>query len=162
MQCEHLSNHLVTGNDREDALVRPGYQLSVTIFNISTVVYIQSTVKHKIILHGGRSWKQLCSHSGRATRWRWQTKLVSCCSTVWWTCDAHYNMHVFMFLLCASVVHSSYAFDTLWSLVFLFLLFFLISCFGAAIYTNKQVHTHTHPFNGPSVWDYPGQPVPER
>jgi len=22
--------------------------------------------------------------------------------------------------------------------------------------------THTHPFNGPFFWDYPGQPVPEK
>jgi len=53
--CKHLSAHLVTGDGREDAVVRPGYQLSVTISNISTfIVYIQPTVKRKIVLHGGR------------------------------------------------------------------------------------------------------------
>jgi len=67
VHCEHLSTHLVTGDGRQDALVRPGYQLSVTILNISTLVYVQPTVKRKIILHGGRPWKQLCSYSGRAT-----------------------------------------------------------------------------------------------
>jgi len=65
--CEHLSTHLVTGDGRQDALVTPGYQLSVTILNISTLVYVQPTVKRKIILHGGRPWKQLCSYNGRAT-----------------------------------------------------------------------------------------------
>jgi len=64
---EHLSTHLVSGDGREDALVKPGYQLSVTIFNILTVVYIQPSVKCKIVLHGGRSRKQLCPHSKRAT-----------------------------------------------------------------------------------------------
>ena len=38
---------LVTG----DALVRPGNELSGTISNISTVVYIQPTAKRKIFLH---------------------------------------------------------------------------------------------------------------
>ena len=30
VHCEHLSTHLVTGDGREDALIRPGYELSVT------------------------------------------------------------------------------------------------------------------------------------
>jgi len=58
VHCEHLSTHLVTGDGREDALVRPGYQLSATILNISTLVYVQLIVKRKIVLHGGRSWKR--------------------------------------------------------------------------------------------------------
>jgi len=67
VHCEHLSTHLVTGDRREDALVRPGSELSATILNISTVVYTQLIVDVKIVLYGGRQWKQLCSHSGRAT-----------------------------------------------------------------------------------------------
>ena len=31
VHCEHLSTHLVTGDGREDALIRPGYELSVMI-----------------------------------------------------------------------------------------------------------------------------------
>ena len=42
LHCEHLSTHLVTGDGRGDALVRPGYKLSVTIL---TLVCIQPTVK---------------------------------------------------------------------------------------------------------------------
>jgi len=61
VHCEHLSTHLVTGDGREDALVRPGYEQR-------NDDYIQPTAKHKIVLHGGRSWKQLCSHSGHAAR----------------------------------------------------------------------------------------------
>ena len=53
VHCEHPSTQLVTGDGREDALVRPGYQLSVMILNISTLVYTQLTVKHKIVLYGG-------------------------------------------------------------------------------------------------------------
>jgi len=34
VNCEHLSTHLVTGDGRVDALVRPGYQLSVTISKV--------------------------------------------------------------------------------------------------------------------------------
>ena len=34
--------------------------------SISTLIYIQLTAKRKIVLHGGRSWKQLRSPSGRA------------------------------------------------------------------------------------------------
>jgi len=59
--CKHLSTHLVTGDGREDALVRPGYELSVMILNISTLAYIQFIVEHIIVLHGKSSWKQLCS-----------------------------------------------------------------------------------------------------
>jgi len=40
VHCEHLSTHLVTGDGREDALIRPGYELSVTILNISILVYV--------------------------------------------------------------------------------------------------------------------------
>ena len=54
MHCEHLSTHLVTGDGREDALVRPGYKLLVMILNISTMVYTQLTVKLKIVLYDGR------------------------------------------------------------------------------------------------------------
>ena len=87
VHCEHLSTHLVTGDGREDVLVRLGYELSslnppgnwrrprgrprqtwLPTIIISTLVYTQPTVKRKIVLHGGRSWKRLCSHSGRATR----------------------------------------------------------------------------------------------
>jgi len=50
----HLSTHVVTGDDRQDALVRPGYKLSVTILNISTVVYIQPSDDGKIAFHGGK------------------------------------------------------------------------------------------------------------
>ena len=67
VHCEHLLTHLVTGDGGEDALVRPGSELSVTILNISTMVYSQLIVKRQIVLYGGRPWKQLCSHSGRAT-----------------------------------------------------------------------------------------------
>ena len=65
MHCEHLSTHLVTGDGREDALVRPGYELSVTILNISTVIYTQPTIKCKVVLYDGQPWKRLCSHSWR-------------------------------------------------------------------------------------------------
>jgi len=58
----HLSTHLVTGDGREDALVRPGSELS----NISSLIYIQPTDKYKIVLHGRRLWKQLCSHSANS------------------------------------------------------------------------------------------------
>jgi len=61
VHCEHLSTHLVTRDGREEALVRPGYEQR-------NDDYIQPTAKHKIVLHGGRSWKQLCSHSGHAAR----------------------------------------------------------------------------------------------
>jgi len=40
VHCEHLSTHLVTGDGREDALIRPDYELSVTILNISILVYV--------------------------------------------------------------------------------------------------------------------------
>jgi len=40
VHCKHLSTHLVTGDGREDALVRPGSELSVTISDTSTVVYM--------------------------------------------------------------------------------------------------------------------------
>jgi len=76
VHCEHLSTHLVTGDGRQDALVRPGYKLSATISNISNVVYTQLIVKCKIVLYGGRSWKQLCSHSGCVTWWLWQPYTV--------------------------------------------------------------------------------------
>jgi len=33
------------------------------ILTISTVVYTQLIVKRKIVLYGGRPWKQLCSHN---------------------------------------------------------------------------------------------------
>jgi len=59
MHCEHPSTHLVTGDGREDALVRPGYKLSVTILNTSAVVYTLLIVKRKIVLYGGRPLKQL-------------------------------------------------------------------------------------------------------
>jgi len=52
MHCDHLSTHLVTGDGREDALVRPGSELSVTILNISTLVYIQPTNECRIVFHG--------------------------------------------------------------------------------------------------------------
>jgi len=83
----HLSTHLVTGDGREDALVRPGYQLSATILNISTLVYIQPTDKRKIVLYGGRSWTQLCSHSGRATRWRRRRRWW------WWRIFRPHRLH---------------------------------------------------------------------
>ena len=59
----YLSTHLVglTGDGREDALIRPGYELSVMILSISTLAYIQFIVEHIIVLHGKSSWKQLCS-----------------------------------------------------------------------------------------------------
>jgi len=47
----------VLGHSREDALVRPGYELSVTILNISTVIYVQRIVKRKVVLRGGRPQK---------------------------------------------------------------------------------------------------------
>jgi len=71
VHCEHLSTHLVTGDGREDALVTPGYELSVMILNMSTMIYTQLIVKCKIILYVGRLWKQPCSHSGYATWWWW-------------------------------------------------------------------------------------------
>ena len=43
----------------------PHSDLSVMISNISTCVQIQLADKQKIVLQGGRLWKQLCSHSGR-------------------------------------------------------------------------------------------------
>jgi len=39
---------MVNGDSWEDALVRPGYELSVTIPSIWTLVYIQPTVERKI------------------------------------------------------------------------------------------------------------------
>jgi len=39
VHCKQLSTQLVTGDSREDTLVRPGSELSVTISNISTLVY---------------------------------------------------------------------------------------------------------------------------
>ena len=42
----------------------PCSKLSVMISNISTCVQIQPADKHKIVLQGGRSWKQLCWDSG--------------------------------------------------------------------------------------------------
>jgi len=50
LRASALSAHLVSGDGREDALVRPGYELSVTIFNISTVVYTQLIIKSKIVM----------------------------------------------------------------------------------------------------------------
>ena len=41
VHCKHLSVQLVTGDGREYAVVRPGYELSVTISYIRTLVYIQ-------------------------------------------------------------------------------------------------------------------------
>jgi len=78
VHCEHLSTQLVTGDGREDALVRPGYKLSMTILNMSTVVYTQLIVKCKIVLYGRRPWKRLCSHSGSAMWWQWWFKYISC------------------------------------------------------------------------------------
>ena len=44
VHCVHFSTHLVTGDGREDALVRPDNELSVTILNISCKLgYIQPT-----------------------------------------------------------------------------------------------------------------------
>jgi len=41
VHCKHLSTHLVTGDGRgEDAVVRPGSELSMTISDTSTVVYM--------------------------------------------------------------------------------------------------------------------------
>ena len=45
--------------ERAYTLVRPGFELSVTISNISAVVYIQLTIKRKIVLYGRKPWKQL-------------------------------------------------------------------------------------------------------
>ena len=39
VHCEHLLTHLVTGDGREEALVRPGYKLLVMILNISILFY---------------------------------------------------------------------------------------------------------------------------
>ena len=33
---------------------------------------------------------------------------------------------------------------------------------GKVVILGVLTHTHTHPFNGPLSWDYPGEPVPER
>jgi len=56
--------HLASRDGRQDALVGPGSELSAMISNISNLVYIQPTDKCKIVLRGGRSWKQLCLHNG--------------------------------------------------------------------------------------------------
>jgi len=53
VHCEHLSTHLVTGDGRQDALVRPGSELSVMISYISALVYIQPTDKRNTVLRGG-------------------------------------------------------------------------------------------------------------
>jgi len=45
MHCKHLSTHMVTGDSREDALVRPGYEPSVTTLKFNRVVYTQLIVK---------------------------------------------------------------------------------------------------------------------
>jgi len=39
VHCEHPLTHLVTGDGREEALVRPGYKLLVMILNISILFY---------------------------------------------------------------------------------------------------------------------------
>ena len=57
VHCEHLLTHLVTGDGREDALDRQTWLQTIII---STLVYTQPIVKRKIVLHGGRSYKQLC------------------------------------------------------------------------------------------------------
>jgi len=54
VHCEHLSTHPVAGDGQQDALVRPGYQLSVTTLNTSTVAHIQVIVERKIVLYAGR------------------------------------------------------------------------------------------------------------
>ena len=43
VHCEHFSTHLVTGDGREDVLVRPGYELSVMIPSTSTLVSLSSS-----------------------------------------------------------------------------------------------------------------------
>jgi len=34
--------------------------------------------------------------------------------------------------------------------------------FLSTVHLDIDVNTHTHPFNGPFFWDYPGELVPER
>ena len=47
--------------------------------NVLNNLNLLPTDKCKIVVQGGRSWKQRCSHNGRATRcWRWHW---------WWHCD---------------------------------------------------------------------------
>jgi len=53
VHCDHLSTHLVTGDGRQDALVRPGSELLVMISYISALVYIQPTDKRNTVLRGG-------------------------------------------------------------------------------------------------------------
>ena len=43
VRCEHFSTHLVTGDGREDVLVRAGYELSVMIPSTSTLVSLSSS-----------------------------------------------------------------------------------------------------------------------
>jgi len=43
-------------------------RVSLATVDFKYVVYTQLIVNRKIVLHGGRPWKQLCSHSGRATK----------------------------------------------------------------------------------------------
>jgi len=62
VHCEHLSTHLVAGDSREDALARPGYQLSVTIFNTLTVVCAWLIVKRKIVLYMAEDRGNSCAH----------------------------------------------------------------------------------------------------
>ena len=92
VHCEHLSTHLVTGDDREDALVipgyyhpsthlvtgdgredvlvRPGYQPSVTIFNTLTVVCTWLIVKRKIVLYMAEDRGNSCAQVVMITTFR--------------------------------------------------------------------------------------------
>jgi len=68
---KHLSTFLLTGDSQEAALARLGKGQSTMTSAICIWVYIQHTVKHKIVLCGRRLWTQLCSCDGHATWW-WQ------------------------------------------------------------------------------------------
>ena len=54
VHCEHLSTHLVTVDGRGETLVRPGYELSATILNMSTVgLDLKTLVSRSYFQHPG-------------------------------------------------------------------------------------------------------------
>ena len=67
MHLKHLPAFLPTGDDQEATVVRLGNGQSTMTSAICIWVYLQHTVKHKIILCVGGLWKPLCSCSRRAT-----------------------------------------------------------------------------------------------
>jgi len=48
VHCEHLSTHLVTGDGQQDALVTPGYQLSVMMMMMMMMMMMKRHLPCKI------------------------------------------------------------------------------------------------------------------